>query len=104
MAAILRFDSEEEKIRSNIFTQEIQSFVQAGMRALAILSRVDLLRELGFDVNLASTTLLKTIDYEEVDSDRMLRLVEAEYGIDFSACIKGGKSVQIGDKIDGFWG
>lgn len=104
MAAIMRFDSEEEKIRTNIFIQEIQSFVQAGMRSLAILSRIDLLRELGFELEISGKTLLETIDYEEVDADRILQLIQVEYGIDFSPCIKGGKAIQIGDKIDGFWG
>ena len=104
MAAIMRFDSEEEKIRTNIFIQEVQAFVQAGMRSLAILSRIDLLRELGFKVELSGKTLLQTIDYEEVNAERILQLVQAEYGIDFSPCIRGGKMVQIGDKIDGFWG
>lgn len=104
MAAIMRFDSEEEKIEMNIFIQEIQSFVQAGMRSLAILSRIDLLRELGFDPTISGKTLLQTIDYDEVDADRILQLIQAEYGVDFSSCIKGGRSVAIGDKIDGFWG
>ncbi|TFG05497.1 MAG: hypothetical protein EU536_01980 [Promethearchaeota archaeon] len=104
MASIMRFDTEEEKIRTNIFFQEIQSFIQAGMRSLAILSRIDLLRELGFNIELSGKTLLQTIDYEEVDADRMLQLLKAEYGVDFSLCIKHGKIVQVGDRIDGFWG
>ena len=104
MAAIMRFDSEEEKIRTNIFIQEVQAFVQAGMRSLAILSRIDLLRELGFNVELSGKTLLETIDYEEVDADRILQLIQAEYGVNFAPCIKGGKSVQIGDRLESFWG
>ncbi|MHA1129569.1 MAG: hypothetical protein ACTSQI_06265 [Candidatus Helarchaeota archaeon] len=104
MAAIMRFDSEEEKIRCNIFTQEVQSFIQAGTRSLAILSRIDLLRELGFNVELSGKTLLQTIDYDEVDSERIIQLLQAEYGIDFSNCVKGGRVTQIGDKIDSFWG
>ncbi len=104
MAAIMRFDSEEEKIRMNIFIQEIQAFIQAGMRSLAILSRIDLLRELGFKIELSGRTLLQTIDYEEVDADRILQLIQAEYGVNFSPCIKHGKVVQVGDRIDGFWG
>lgn len=104
MAAIMRFDSEEEKIRMNIFIQEIQSFIQAGMRSLAILSRIDLLRELGFEIELSGKTLLQTIDYDEVEADRILQLIQSEYGVDFSNCIKHGRAVQVGDRIDGFWG
>ncbi|NVM54419.1 MAG: hypothetical protein HWN66_12010 [Candidatus Helarchaeota archaeon] len=104
MTAIMRFDMEEEKIRTNIFIQEVQAFIQAGMRSLAILSRIDLLRELGFKIELSGKTLLQTIDYEEVDADRMLQLVQAEYGVDFSPCIRHGRMVQVGDRIDGFWG
>ena len=104
MAAIMRFDSEEEKIRMNIFIQEIQAFIQAGMRSLAILSRIDLLRELGFKIELSGKTLLQTIDYEEVDADRILQLIQAEYGVNFSNCVKHGRVVQVGDRIDGFWG
>jgi hypothetical protein len=104
MTAIMRFDVEEERIRTNIFIQEIQTFVHAGIRSLAILSRIDLLRELGFNVELSGNTLLQTIDYDEVDPDRIIQLIQAEYGINFSSCIKGGKIVQVGDRIDGFWG
>jgi len=104
MAAIMRFDSEEEKIRMNIFIQEIQAFIQAGMRSLAILSRIDLLRELGFKIELSGKTLLQTIDYEEIDADRILQLIQAEYGVNFSNCVKHGRVVQVGDRIDGFWG
>ena len=104
MTAIMRFDTEEERIRTNIFVQEIQAFVHAGMRSLAILSRIDLLRELGFNVELSGNTLLQTIDYDEVNPDRIIQLIQSEYGVDFSSCIKSGKIVQVGDRIDGFWG
>ncbi|MHA1321917.1 MAG: hypothetical protein ACTSRL_03905 [Candidatus Helarchaeota archaeon] len=104
MDAIMRFETEEEKITNNIFTQEIQAFIHAGMRSLAILSRIDLLRELGFNIEISGKTLLQTIDYDEVDADRLLQLIQAEYGVNFTACIKHGRIIQVGDRIDGFWG
>lgn len=104
MAAIMRFDSEEDKIRTSIFNAALNEFSNAATRALAILSRIDLLKELGFDIELSSKLLLQTIDYEEMDADRILELIEAEYGISFYAIIRGGKAVQVLDRIDGFWG
>ncbi|TFF85718.1 MAG: hypothetical protein EU551_03460 [Promethearchaeota archaeon] len=102
--AIMNFDTEEAKIRQNIYNQIVDEFVQAGLRALAILSRIELLQELGFNVQISEKTLLKTIDYKDVDYERLLEFLKHEYGIDFSKCIGTGIKIQIGDVIESKWG
>ena len=104
MGAIMGFGNEEAQIQSNIFNQEIKTFAHAGERAIAILNRISLLRGFGVNTELSGKTLLQTIDYEDVDSERLLQFVQAEYGVDFSDCIKGGRITHVGDRIDGFWG
>ncbi len=101
---IMDFESEAGQIQQNIFNQEINIFTQAGERALAILNRITLLRKLGYKMKISGKTLLETIDCEDVTPDRLLQLVQAEYGEDYSACIKGGGAARFGDRIDGFWG
>jgi len=102
--AIMNFDSEEEKIRQNLYNQLIDEFVQAANRALAILSRIELLQELGFNIQISEKTLLKTIDYQEVNYKRLLEFLKHEYGIDFSRCIGTGLKMNIGDVIESRWG
>jgi len=102
--AILNFDSEEAKIRQNIYNQKIEEFVQASLRALAILTRIELLQELGFNIQISEKTLFKTIDYYEVDHKRLIDFLKFEYGIDFSKCIGTGMKIAIGDVIESKWG
>ncbi|MHA1229943.1 MAG: hypothetical protein ACTSRP_00160 [Candidatus Helarchaeota archaeon] len=102
--AIMNFETEEEKIRQNIYRQKINEFVQAANRALAILSRIELLQELGFNIQISDKTLLKTIDYQGVGHKRLLEFLLYEYGIDFSKCIGTGLKIDIGDIIESRWG
>ncbi|MBD3228762.1 MAG: hypothetical protein GF329_11305 [Candidatus Lokiarchaeota archaeon] len=102
--AIMTFDTEEEKIRQNIYNQIIDEFVQAANRALAILSRIELLQELGFDIKISVKTLFKTIDYKDVSHERLIEFLFYEYGIDFSKCLGSGFKIDIGDSIESRWG
>ena len=102
--SIMNFEVEENKIQSNIFREEIQAFVHASVRALAILSRIDLLRELGFDIRIADKTLLQTIDYANINSHRLIMFIKSEYGVNFYNCINKGWKNRFGDQIEGSWG
>ncbi|TFF87686.1 MAG: hypothetical protein EU549_04270 [Promethearchaeota archaeon] len=102
--AIMTFDTEEEKIRQNIYNQIIDEFVQAANRALAILSRIELLQELGFSIKISVKTLFKTIDYADVSHERLIEFLFYEYGIDFSECLGSGFKIDIGDSIESRWG
>lgn len=104
LKAVMNFNIEEEEIQKNILQQEIQSFVHASSRALAVLSRIDLLHELGMDIKIADQTLLQTIDYEQIRIERLLEFIKSEFGVDFFSCIKGTWKDRSGDKIDGLWG
>ena len=102
--SIMNFEVEENKIQTNIFKEEIQAFVHASIRALAILSRIDLLRELGIKIKLADKTLLQTIDYDNIKCHRLLRFIKSEYGVNFKNCINMGWKNRFGDQIEGSWG
>ena len=102
--SIMNFEVEENKIQTNIFKEEIQAFVHASIRALAILSRIDLLRELGIKIQLADKTLLQTIDYDNIKCHRLLRFIKSEYGVNFENCINMGWKNRFGDQIEGSWG
>jgi hypothetical protein len=102
--AVMTFETEEEKIRQNIYNQIIDEFVQTANRALAILSRIELLQELGFNIQISVKTLFKTIDYSDVDHKRILEFLYYEYGIDFSKCLGTGLKIEIGDAIESRWG
>ncbi|NHI92768.1 MAG: hypothetical protein EAX96_09735 [Candidatus Lokiarchaeota archaeon] len=102
--SIMNFELEENKIQANIFREEIQAFVHASIRALAILSRIDLLRELGIRIQLADKTLLQTIDYENIKCQRLLRFIKSEYGVNFEKCINMGWKNRFGDQIESSWG
>ncbi|MHA1314449.1 MAG: hypothetical protein ACTSSI_00120 [Candidatus Helarchaeota archaeon] len=104
LKAVMNFSMEEEEIQKNIFQEEIQSFVHAASRALAVLSRIDLVHELGMQIKIADNTLLRTIDYEDVNIKRLLDFIKSEFGVDFFSCIKGSWKDRSGDKIDGLWG
>ena len=75
LRAVMNFDLEEEEIQKNILQEEIQSFVHAASRALAVLSRIDLLHELNIDIKIADQTLLRTIDYTNIQIERILEFV-----------------------------
>ncbi|MHA1298131.1 MAG: hypothetical protein ACTSO9_01655 [Candidatus Helarchaeota archaeon] len=104
MKTVINFDIEEEKIQMNIFNEEIQAFAHAGIRALAILSRIDLLHELGIEIRISDKTFLRTIDFEMVKSERILEFLYSEYGVNFSDYLQNGWKSRVGDYVDSLWG
>ncbi|MHA1380717.1 MAG: hypothetical protein ACTSRG_20300 [Candidatus Helarchaeota archaeon] len=104
MKSIINFDTEEEKIQSNIFNEEIQSFAHAGIRALAVLSRIDLLHELGIEIKISDKTFLSTIDFEVANSKRIIDFLKSEYNVDFSHYLQNGWKSRVGDYVDSLWG
>lgn len=104
MKTVINFDMEEEKIQSNIFNEEIQAFAHAGVRAMAILSRIDLLHELGIEMKISDKTFLQTIDFELENSKRIVDFLKSEYDVDFSIYLQNGWKSRVGDYVDSLWG
>lgn len=104
MKTVINFDVEEDKIQMNIFNEEIQAFAHAGVRALAILSRIDLLHELGIDIKISDKTFLRTIDFEIVNFERIIEFLNSEYRVDFSRYLQDGWKSRVGDYVDSLWG
>lgn len=101
---VINFDGEEEKIQMNIFTEEIEAFAHAGLRALAILSRIDLLHELGIEMKISIKTFLQTIDFDIEKSERIIDFLKSEYGMDFSKYLEDGWKSRVGDSVESLWG
>jgi len=101
---LLDFEEEKNELKKNIFKREIQNFYSGSKRAFFILSRLNLLNNLGIQTSIGSKTLLETIDYEEAPIERMISFIEKEWGEYYSTLIDDGKKALMGDKIVSFWG
>jgi hypothetical protein len=62
--AVLKLDDESDKLTQDMFEEEVNSYVHAARRAVTLLSRIRLARELG-----ASTTLTERNLYEAIGWD-----------------------------------
>lgn len=101
---LLDFEIEKSELKKNIFKREVQNFYSGSKRAFFILSRLNLLNNIGVYTKIGSKTLLETIDYEEVSIDRIVSFIRKEWGEDFSDLIEDGKKSFMGDKIVSLWG
>ncbi|MFX1280915.1 MAG: hypothetical protein ACFFA3_16190 [Promethearchaeota archaeon] len=101
---LLDFEIEKSELKKNIFKREVQNFYSGSKRAFFILSRLNLLNNIGAYTKIGSKTLLETIDYEEVPIDRIVSFIRKEWGEDFSDLIEDGKKSFMGDKIVSLWG
>jgi hypothetical protein len=84
--AVLKLDDESDKLTQDMFEEEVNSYVHAARRAVTLLSRIRLARELG-----ASTTLTEG-------------LIRSEWHEDFSDCVKSGTLSGLGAWVDSMWG
>ncbi len=104
MNAVLKLDDESEKITHDMFVEEINSFVHAARRAVTLLSRVRLARELGTNTVLTERNLYEAIGWEGGSLPDLIRFIHAEWHEDFSDCIKLGTLSGLGAWVDSMWG
>jgi hypothetical protein len=104
LKTLLDFEEEKNELKKNLFRREIQNFYSGSKRAFFILSRVNLLNNIGIQTRIGAKTLLATIDYEEAPIERICSFIKKEWGDDFSDLIEDGKKAFIGDKIVSLWG
>lgn len=104
LKTLLDFEVEKNELKKNIFRREIQNFFSGSKRAYFILSRLNLLNNIGIQTRISSKTLLETIDYEEAPIERICTFIKKEWGDNYSDLIEDGKKAIMGDKIVSLWG
>ena len=104
MNAVLKLDDESEKITHDMFVEEINSFVHAARRAVTLLSRVRLARELGTATVLTERNLYEAIGWDGGSLGDLIRFMHAEWHEDFSDCVKIGTLSGLGAFVDSMWG
>jgi hypothetical protein len=104
LKTLLDFQVEKGELKKNIFKREIQNFYSASKRAFFILSRLNLLNNVGIKTRVGTKTLLETIDYDEAPIERIISFVKKQWGDDYSDLIEDGKKAFMGDKIVSLWG
>ncbi|UCE10381.1 MAG: hypothetical protein JSW61_00210 [Candidatus Thorarchaeota archaeon] len=104
MGAILKLDDESEKITHDMFDEEVSNYVHAARRAVTLLSRIRLARELGASTALTERNLYEAIGWEGGELPELIRFIMAEWHEDFSDCVKGGTLSGLGAWVDSMWG
>ncbi|MFX0145719.1 MAG: hypothetical protein ACFE9C_16765 [Candidatus Hodarchaeota archaeon] len=104
LKTLLDFEVEKNELKKNIFKREIQNFYSGSKRAFFILSRLNLLNNIGIQTRVSSKTVSETIDYEEAPIDRICSFIRKEWGDDYSHLFEDGKKAIMGDKIVSLWG
>lgn len=104
ISAVLKLDDESEKLTQDVFEEEINNYVHAARRAVTLLSRIRLARELGASTTLTERNLYEAIGWDGSDLADLIRFIRAEWQEDFSDCIKMGTLSGLGAWVDSMWG
>ncbi|MHA2377984.1 MAG: hypothetical protein ACXADS_01780 [Candidatus Thorarchaeota archaeon] len=104
MTAVLKLDDESEKLTHDVFDEEVSNYVHAARRAVTLLSRIRLARELGASTTLTERNLYEAIGWEGGDMSDLIRFIRAEWHEDFSDCVKSGALSGLGAWVDSMWG
>lgn len=102
--AVLMLDDEAEKLTQDMFKEEINSFVHAARRAVTLLSRIRLARELGASTVLTERNLYEAIGWDGGELMGLIKFIHAEWHEDFSDCVKLGTLSGLGAWVDSMWG
>jgi hypothetical protein len=102
--AVLKLDDESEKITQDMFEEEINNFVHAARRAVTLLSRIRLARELGTSTVLTERNLYEAIGWDGGSLVDLIHFIQAEWHEDFSDCVKMGTLSGLGAWVDSMWG
>ncbi len=102
--AVLKLDDESEKLTQDVFEEEINNYVHAARRAVTLLSRIRLARELGASTTLSERNLYEAIGWEGGELTDLIRFIRAEWHENFSDCVKIGALSGLGAWVDSMWG
>jgi hypothetical protein len=104
VSAVLKLDDEAEKLTQDVFEEEINNYVHAARRAVTLLSRIRLARELGASTTLTERNLYEAIGWDGGELTDLIRFIRAEWHEDFSDCVKLGALSGLGAWVDSMWG
>ena len=104
VSAVLKLDDESEKLTQDVFEEEINNYVHAARRAVTLLSRIRLARELGASTTLTERNLYEAIGWDGGELTDLIRFIRAEWHEDFSDCVKLGTLSGLGAWVDSMWG
>lgn len=104
LGAVLKLDDESEKLTQDVFEEEINNYVHAARRAVTLLSRIRLARELGASTILTERNLYEAIGWDGGDLPDLIQFIRAEWHEDFSDCVKSGALSGLGAWVDSMWG
>lgn len=104
VTAVLKLDDESEKLTQDVFEEEINNYVHAARRAVTLLSRIRLARELGASTTLTERNLYEAIGWDGGELTDLIRFIRAEWHEDFSDCVKLGALSGLGAWVDSMWG
>ncbi|MFW9959412.1 MAG: hypothetical protein ACFFDV_00220 [Candidatus Thorarchaeota archaeon] len=104
ISAVLKLDDESEKLTQDVFEEEVNNYVHAARRAVTLLSRIRLARELGASTTLTERNLYEAIGWEGGELPDLIRFIRAEWHEDFSDCVKLGTISGLGAWVDSMWG
>ncbi len=102
--AVLMLDDEAEQLTQDMFKEEINSFAHAARRAVTLLSRIRLARELGTSTVLTERNLYEAIGWDGGELMGLIKFIRAEWHEDFSDCVKLGALSGLGAWVDSMWG
>jgi hypothetical protein len=102
--AVLKLDDESEKLTQDVFDEEISNYVHAARRAVTLLSRIRLARELGASTVLTERNLFEAIGWDGGELPDLIHFIHAEWHEDFSDCVKSGALSGLGAWVDSMWG
>jgi hypothetical protein len=102
--AVLKLDDESEKLTQDVFEEEINNYVHAARRAVTLLSRVRLARELGASTALTERNLYEAIGWDSGELPDLIRFINSEWHEDFTDCVKSGTLSGLGAWVDSMWG
>ncbi len=101
---VLNLEDESEKLTSDMFEEEVNSYIHAARRAVTILSRIRLARELGAPIMLTERSLFEAIGWESGDLNDLIQFIHAEWHENFMDCVKNGALLGVGAWVDSMWG
>ena len=104
ITSVMKIDDEADKLTHDVFDEEIDSYVHAARRAVTLLSRIRLARELGAPAALTARNLYEAIGWEGGQLPDLIRFMRAEWHEDFSNCVKSGALSGLGAWVDSMWG
>jgi hypothetical protein len=104
ISAVLKLDDESEKLTQDVFEEEVNNYVHAARRAVTLLSRIRLARELGASTTLTERNLYEAIGWDGGELPDLIRFIRAEWHEDFSDCVKIGTISGLGAWVDSMWG